>query len=326
MASIERRWAVLLQARADTTSDGVVCSMSDGQHGFEVGDQPTSWLVLGSGPGEPIDEVYGATHDERHVVFSERDVVTVLDVESGERVRLGPRTAFTRWPHFEPTISALVAGPRIVYRRGDREVVVYDTRTRSSTPYSVPSGWVFRADIAEGWLLVSVLERAPEDPTSSADVPHWSSSAGDLRCDLTDGLCAGIPGQVWALSLEDPSIRIAVGDEGTAVSSWAVTRGSDNGGFEIVEPRTGQVVPFGEPECRARLLTLDERPRYVAYRCETVSTEVFPEQAPVRVAVFSEETPLVVRDESARSIGGVGAWAAIGASPRDAEHLYAFTG
>ena len=323
MASIERRWAVLLQARSDTTGAGVVCSRSDGQHGFEVGDEPTAWLVLGSGAGEPIDEVYGATDDERYLVFSERDQVTVLDVESGERVRLGPRTAFTRWPHFDPTSSASVAGQHIVYRRGEREVVVYDPHTGSSTPYSVPSGWVFRADVSEGWLLVSVLERAPEDPTSSAEVPHMSSSAGDLGCDLVDGACEGIAGEVWALSLEDPSIRIPVGDHGTAVSSWAVTRGSDTGGFEIVEPRTGQATPIGAPDCRAQLLTLGEHPRFVAYRCETISTvdELFPTQAAVHVVVASEDAPFTLRDETARLGLGVPAWEALGATRAEAEHL-----
>ncbi len=312
-ASIERRWAVLSQARTDTTGDGVVCSMTDGQHGFEVADQPTTWLVLGTGSGEAIEEFYGSTGDERHLVFSDEGDVVVLDIESGRRDRLGPRTAFTLWPHFEPSSSASVGSRWVVYRRSEREAVLYDPETRASTVFEIPSGWLFRAEVVRNWLLAEVLHRAPSDASSTTDIPHMTSSAGDLQCSLVDGPCEGVAGNVLAFSLEHPSVQVEAGSYGCAVASWAVVRGNEAGELELVWPESGRVTPVGERNCQARLLTLGEDPRYLAYRCEA-------SPAP-RVVVFGDDEATPPRDESARLELGVEAWEAIGVRPIDARHL-----
>lgn len=311
-ASIERRWAVLLQARSDTNHDGVVCSMTDGQHGFEVADQPSHWLIRESGPGEPIDELYGVI-DDRYLVLSQDDVVAVLDVESGRRTPLGPRTIFTRWDHFEPTSSASVHGSFVVYRRSDREAVVYDVATDTSRTIPLPGGWLHRAEVHDGWLVAEVLDRAPTDIDGTSELPHMPSSAGNLECRLVDGPCEGIHGTAFAISLTDPTRVVTGDDHGLTVTSWALVRGAAQGQLELVRARSGHVTSIGGPRCEASLLTLGHGAPYVVYRCEL---DPMP-----HLLVFSEDELAPPRDDSARLAAGTDALMELGIDVEEAEQL-----
>ncbi len=120
----ERRWAAIYEARKDDDGNGKLEVPSTG---FD-GDELSQYLVLGSGPGTPIDDFIGADPLGRWIVVAKDMCVYLVDAESGKATALkgadgrpgDPVSGGHRAASFSPD------GKNMVYLKseGDRATVV----------------------------------------------------------------------------------------------------------------------------------------------------------------------------------------------------------
>jgi hypothetical protein len=123
----QRRWAAICEARYDDDGNGRLEVMIL-HHGDTGGDQLAPYLVLGNGPGTPIDDFVAADPGGRWIVVTKDMCVHLVDAQSGKAVVLSGadgRPGDTvggahRAAHFSPD------GKRLLYIRsnGDRANVV----------------------------------------------------------------------------------------------------------------------------------------------------------------------------------------------------------
>ena len=132
-AAPDGSWVAICQARVDTNHDGKI---EVGSHGGVRGDRSAPYLVLGSGPGTPIDRFLGYDPSGRWIAYAREHRRWLLDTKTGAEVALDPRAPepdagarnpFAPTPMPGPRFDALgvnllyltgdVTNPRVVLRR-----------------------------------------------------------------------------------------------------------------------------------------------------------------------------------------------------------------
>lgn len=78
-----QRWMALCQARRDTDGDGKI-AVATGQHGGLFGDTVELFLVIGGGPGTPIEALVGSSSDGRWVAILRGGRLELVDATTGE--------------------------------------------------------------------------------------------------------------------------------------------------------------------------------------------------------------------------------------------------
>ena len=88
VADPHAQWAIVCQQREDTNGDGKITYEQE-EH-FALGDDPSSYLVFGGGPGAEIDDVIATAPDGRNIVIEiDRSILLVHTAQRRARV-LGP--------------------------------------------------------------------------------------------------------------------------------------------------------------------------------------------------------------------------------------------
>lgn len=154
VASPAGNWVVLCQARQDTNGDGVVAVVPT-PDGRLQGDAATAYLVLGSGPGEPIEAWLGHSADGRWLVTQTDGQVELLDTFGKDRVDLSARRIDARADSLSHASHRAIAfapgGERMAFirREGRSEgVVLLDLESGHETPVPVGPGRPWRIEFA----------------------------------------------------------------------------------------------------------------------------------------------------------------------------------
>jgi hypothetical protein len=176
-------WVVIAQAREDTDGDGTV-RVGRGPHAEFTGDVTRTYLVRGSGAGEPIDAYVASSPSGRHVAFIRDGRLVLLDVAEGTEVNLSARgaDADTRGFHRADRVASFDrVGRHVAYvrREGDlRRVVVRSLEgTGTEVEINPGSGLLDGADLtADGeWVVVRVVTR-DSDRDGVLRLPHGAPS------------------------------------------------------------------------------------------------------------------------------------------------------
>ena len=120
-------WVAICQARADSNHDGKIEFDMD-LHGEVFGDALTAYLVLGSGPGKPIDRFLGNDPSGRWIAYAREQRRWLLDTKTGNEVALdvpvrdagarGPKSS-ARDPAPRPPPRFDSLGANLLYMTGD---------------------------------------------------------------------------------------------------------------------------------------------------------------------------------------------------------------
>jgi hypothetical protein len=248
------RWVVLCQAREDTDGDGRV-AVRVGPRGELLGDRLSSYLVVGTGPGEAVDELLGSDPTGRWLVLRQRQRVLLRDTRTQRSVDLTALGADTRADRlrYRPhrTLSFDRLGSRLLYvrRRGQAtEVVVRQLESGTETLVDPGPGVLWRAELdAQGqWAIVHMLV----DDTNGNGRLDWPVPPAEQN----RWRCTGPIPQLfaWQGRGDTPVIRVAP---------------SSGGATQLV---TGFVAPFGsgllerEPGGRLMLRDASQRSRQLA--------------------------------------------------------------
>jgi hypothetical protein len=86
-AAPDGSWVAICQARADTNHDGKI-AFALGIHGDVFGDALAAYLVLGSGPGKPIDRYLGRDQTGRWLAYAREQRRWLLDTKTGSEIAL----------------------------------------------------------------------------------------------------------------------------------------------------------------------------------------------------------------------------------------------
>lgn len=211
------RWVALCQARQDTDKDGTI-EVGIGHHGDMVGDAMTPFLVLGSGDGEPIDDL--VTSDERgdHLLYVKAGRLHLLDAATGQREDLSARGADASddnapfGGHRAGSIDR--AGRRLLYRKvvGKRRavVVVRDLQTGAEIELDPGPGLLHRASLSGNWAVMQVIHK-DTDGNGKLEPPVVRTSLGGRRC---RGPIMSY--STWGMDGDRPELRVAPATGGPA--------------------------------------------------------------------------------------------------------------
>lgn len=267
--SVEHRWVVLTQARADTDGNGVT-QVFHGEHGGRGGDRTDAWMILGSGPGEPIEAFLGATRDGTALAVVQAGEVHVVDAITGGRRNLGPIREWT--PNHPGALDASLSddGHLVWLRSRQRvEVVSPDGHRRE---YSV-EGWIHAAWIDESgtWLVVEALETAPADRSDPGQRPSLGISGSPTWCrGLTR--CGGPARRHTFFGLDDPR-ETTIDVQSAETRAWGVVVARTDDVLQIV--RAPGDVETIEPSCEARIRFAGLRSPIVVYTCGEGSPQIY---------------------------------------------------
>ncbi len=165
-ASPQGSWVVACQAREDTDGDGAI-RVNVGPRGELTGDDLRPYLMLGKGPGRPIDEWIAADPTGRWLVLREEGRPWLIDTLGDGRVDLAALGADSRadaLPYADHrSFSFDGAGTKLAYVRAiddSRAVVVVRTLEGGSERIVDPGpGKLWRAtiDMTGNWVVVEMI-------------------------------------------------------------------------------------------------------------------------------------------------------------------------
>jgi hypothetical protein len=115
-AARDGSWVAICQARADTNHDGRI-AFHFGLHGDVYGDALSAYLVLGAGPGKPIDRFLGNDPSGRWVAYARGQRRWLLDTITGSEVALDSSPALVPPPLLRPQFDS--TGATLLYLTGD---------------------------------------------------------------------------------------------------------------------------------------------------------------------------------------------------------------
>lgn len=204
-------WTVVCQARSDTDGDGAI-AVSVGPRGELSGDRLASYLVEGSGEGEPISAFVAADPTGRHLVVERSERLVLRDSWNQSEVDLSERGAVTGTdkspfaPHRAASFSA--DGRRVLYlrRRGAREdVVVLDLETGAESVFEPGEGLLWRAEFDDSgeWLVMRVID-ADTNADGRWSLPHGKPGPSESPC------VSPVPTyRIPLVPPDKPSVRVA---------------------------------------------------------------------------------------------------------------------
>lgn len=272
-------WAVVCQARADTDGDGVI-AVSVGPRGQLAGDRLVSYLIEGSGEGEPIDAFVAADPSGRHLVIERggrlllRDSWNQSDIDLSER---GAVTGSDKSP-FAPHRAASFSddGRKVLHlrRRGAREdVVVLDLESGAETVFDPGEGLLWRAefDSSSEWLVLRVVD-ADTNADGRWSLPHGKPGPSDSPC------TSPVPEyRAPVVPPDKPSVRVAKVSGGpvrqvrgfvTSFGPGGVLRRQEDRALFVDRPG-GSVELWSGSSCDGRLLQADPARQLLLVACAT---------------------------------------------------------
>ncbi len=150
------RWLTVCQARRDTDGDGRIRAAFDGLGGLGgPGDETRPYLVVGDGPGYPVDELLGADGAGRFVAVRQGACLAILDTERREETVI---------PDADLRDSRLTGGRRPVSFDGGGRVVYIRTEGEGQVAVvrDLETGAEEIVDPGEGEILAVTLDSRGE--------------------------------------------------------------------------------------------------------------------------------------------------------------------
>ena len=283
------RWIVVCQAREDTDHDGKVETFV-GYHGNPYGDDLMPFLVVGGGPGTPLDRVIAVDPASRYVVGTPKGRVTLFDTRTGTVTDLTPKPAQEgESTHVEDWASFDDAGRLCLTSRvhGNGKAAVARLVLRE-----LESGVETSLDPGPGLLVGAKLSR--DGASIDATVVTQDTDGNGvleppkLHGSFYEGGCAGPVSSysVFGKSGDTPIHRILAADGSLRrdapgfvcfVGRRWVRRLTD--GSLVLEAATGEPPTIAAAALKAKVLASDDASGTVLF-----ASPVFPEAAPVFAA------------------------------------------
>jgi hypothetical protein len=185
-ASATKSWAVVCQARKDSDADGRV-QVTVRAQGELAGDTLASYLVLGGGEGERIDELAAYDPMGRWLVVRTAERLRLIDAATGGTTELAGADARPDRASYREhrTVSFDALGKRLAWLRVEKarkRVVVRELLTGVEHEVDPGSGEVWRLELtADGnWVLLQMIA----DDTNKNGRLDWPVPPGNnhWRC------------------------------------------------------------------------------------------------------------------------------------------------
>ena len=218
-ASPDARWVALCEARKDTNKDGRI-SVGPGFNGL-YGDQMEAFLVLGAGPGLPIEDLVESDPTGRFAVILRKTKLVLLDTTTNREVDLSKLGAYAKPDRAASGaylgVSFDAMGTHLSYvavRKKQVVVVVRDLVGETEVTIDPGPGKLWSAIFAPtgSHLLVEALP-PHADPKQAIKFPthRWPESFREPNC------ITRVYGDVINRTGDKPVTRIATTAGGTAV-------------------------------------------------------------------------------------------------------------
>ena len=179
------RWVVACQARADTNGDGKV-EVNLGMHGDIYGDAMRPYLIVGSGPGEPVEAFVDQTSDGAWLVVIRQGALVLVEAATGRHTELAEADVRDdRYPTLGPRVAAFAGNERVVFMRHRKtgDVVVSRELRGGREIEAVVPGAVWRVEPDAGGVWTRVLTvRRDSDGNGTLEWPTQHTSLSDRGC------------------------------------------------------------------------------------------------------------------------------------------------
>lgn len=196
-AARDGSWVAICQARADTNHDGRI-AFHFGLHGDVYGDALTAYLVVGAGPGKPIDRFLGNDPSGRWVAYARAQRRWLLETTTGNEVPLDAPAALVPAPLLRLQFDS--TGTTLLYMTGDESHPKAVLRRLSDGHESVLDsgpGILWRATFTQDGkhVVMRVVDqdtngdgvlRAPVSYTDRSSSPCGVPAVSLSRTDATD--------------------------------------------------------------------------------------------------------------------------------------------
>lgn len=276
MAGSDGSWVALCQGRRDTNGDGHV-GVDVGRRGKLSGDRMQSYLVLGDGKGEAIDELAAYDPTGRWLVVMQHGRLVLLDSRSDKRLDLSALGADARddaLPYRQHrALSFDAGGTRLLYVRqsaGKTHVVVRDLVSGAETTIDPGPGRLWRARLSPDGSKV-VLRMIVDDTNKNGKL-EWPVPARKTNPWRCHGPIPTYPS--WLSRGDEPTVKVAPSSGGSAkvVPGFAVPFGRsllvrDADGRLSLERDPGDPVQLADNKCGARVLHADAARGLVLVAC-----------------------------------------------------------
>ena len=265
-AAPDGSWVVLCQAREDSDRDGHV-RVRLGPQGQLLGDRLRSFLVMGSGAGELIDELAAVGPTGRWLAIRRSGHLVLLDTTSKTELDLTARGADDRHDalsyHPHRALSFDARGNLLLYlqrRDGSSRVVVRELAGGKETSIDPGTGAVWRAQLSPAgeWVVLRMLV---DDTNGNGrlDWPVPPAARNSWRCG------GPIPKMnAWAERGDRVVTKVVSSSGGRArVVAGFVAPYADAllerplGGGLLLRPRQGRAQRLAPPDCDARVVHAD---------------------------------------------------------------------
>ena len=263
-------WVYLCQARSDTDGDGKI-EVHFGHHGEAYGDEIRPYLVLGSGPGYPVDDVLDSDPTGRYVAVREGPCLSLIDTHTRSVTSLPNADLREADAVFGPAraVSFDASGSQLLYLRGGvprEQVIVRDLTTGKERSLDPGVGNLWRASLDAGGAWITI---------ETVDGPEWPM----VTTTLASRICRGPPASYGVYGSRGTDLvkkRVLSVRSGQAQSIAGLVRpfGSnllvrEADGALAETDATGTVVRALVPaECKARVLHADGKRGLVLAACQ----------------------------------------------------------
>ena len=189
-AAPDGSWVFVCQAREDTNLDGKI-SVEVGFHGEVMGDRMTPYFIVGTGPGQKVDDFISSDSKGRYALVIREEKLILIDTVSKSEINLSALGADIRddgnpfGPHRAGSFDA--KGGQLLYlrRKAARTVaVVRELASAREIEIDPGPGDLWRASFApnsDDWLVLSVIAK-DTDGNGRLEWPQQRTTMSARRC------------------------------------------------------------------------------------------------------------------------------------------------